>query len=110
MKTAGKIRIVIFASMLVFAIISIYVLNKKGDKNYLEKHCKGIIKGIYFDGYNLGFPTLKIDSELYRFGVKEEKVQHYIKVGDSIVKEKGYKTIKLYHKNEKGIWIEKIFK
>ena len=76
---------------------------------FIEESYRGIITEIKYIEGRRGLPDVKIGNELHYFGY-EEKIIHYIQIGDSIVKESGTEAIKIYRKNLKGKWDEKIFK
>ncbi len=101
--------IIAICAFIVFNINE-YYNDKQAQTAFIEKEFHGIIlEIIYIEGHR-GLPDLKINSKWIYMGVNGQKIQNYIKVSDSIVKDSGTETIKVYRKNYKGIWDEKVFK
>jgi len=63
----------------------------------------------YFDG-NRGLPIIYLRDTSFIMSMKEEKILHYIKVGDSIVKYKDKQTIYVYRKDSLNKWKVVVFK
>ena len=76
---------------------------------FITENYKGLVREIVYKDGKRGLPDVKLDSNWFYFGMNEEKIKLYIRIGDSIVKESGTKTIKIYRKNENGKWVDKIF-
>lgn len=100
--------IVFFAFILFF--VKGYQMDKKAQTAFIEKEFHGIIMEIKYIEGRRGFPDLKINGEWIYLGLNGEKIQNYIEISDSIIKRSGTETIKVYKKNSKGVWIEKVFK
>ena len=102
--------IIAVCAFIVF-FINGYYKDKKAQTAFIEEEFHGIIMEIkYIEGRRRGFPDLKINSKWIYLGLNGEKIQNYIKVSDSIVKDSGTETINVYRKNVKGSWDEKVFK
>ncbi len=101
--------IIATCAFIVFFVNS-YYMNKKAKTAFIEKEYRGIILEIKYVEGNRGDPYVLIGNQWFVFGLNEDKVRNYIKVSDSIVKDSGTETIKVYRKNYKGIWDEKVFK
>ena len=90
--------------------LSGYYKTKESNKFFIEMELHGIINEIkYNEGYR-GLPHIKIDNQWIFIGINGEKVHNHIIIGDSIVKDSGTTTFKVYRKNEQGVWDERIYK
>lgn len=101
-------RIVIaIVIVVILTIASITFYNYYSFKN--KRQYQGIITEITFPENRKGLPMVKIDTTTYYLYKPEKKVFSSLQIGDSIVKETGSLTIKLYHKENDGKWKEMIF-
>lgn len=67
------------------------------------------IQGIQFRPGHRGVPYVKLDTGWYLLRSNAElQIVPYIQVGDSVVKEKGSATIRVFRKNQ-GDWEVKVF-
>ena len=108
-----RIKLIFFtivACAFIVFFINGYYKDKKAQTAFIEKEYYGIILEIKYVEGNRGDPYVQIGSQWFVFGINEDKVRNYIKVSDSIVKDSATETIKVYRKNYKGIWDEKVFK
>ncbi|NVO01732.1 MAG: hypothetical protein HXX09_03445 [Bacteroidetes bacterium] len=78
------------------------------EKRFINKTYNGVIYK-QSDGSKGSFFVTVRDTTLH-LGLFEHKIRDYIKVGDSISKEKGTAAIKVYRKDKDSIWQEKVFK
>ena len=95
--------------LLIF-IVDNFNLDKEGTKKVLERTYHGIILEIKKFKDNRGKLSIRVKDEWIHFGFLDEKVENYILVGDSIVKESGSKKIDVYRKNLNEEWYLKTFK
>lgn len=104
----------ILRSLIGVMFISIITYNVylafKGNQKFIKLEYNGIIQEIRIRENNHGLPDIKINNTWVMLKIQEEKITKYIHVGDSIVKESGSETIKIYRKNETNIWCVKEFK
>ncbi len=108
-KHIKLIFFIIVACAFIVFFINGYYEDKKAQTAFVEKEFHGIINEIKYNEGRRGFPDLKISNNWIYLGLNGEKIQKYIKVSDSIAKDSGTETIKVYRKNNKGNWDEKVF-
>jgi hypothetical protein len=109
-KHIKLIFFIIAACAFIVFFINGYYKDKKEQTAFIEEEFHGIIMEIKYVEGNRGDPYVKIGNQWIVFGPREDKVRNYISVEDSIVKKMGTVTIKVYRKNVKGSWDEKVFK
>lgn len=109
-KHIKLIFFIIAACAFIVFFINGYYKDKKAQTVFIEEEFRGNIMEIKYIEGRRGFPDLNIDSNWIYLGLNGEKIQNYIKVSDSIAKDSGTETIKVYRKNFKGNWNEKVFK
>ena len=102
------IRIILVGLVLISSIIYVYFNIIKSKNSFLAYAFNGKITEIIEGGR--GFPNFKINNKWYYIGITGSHVTNHIQVGDSLIKEKGSTTIKLYRQNKKGEWNVKIYK
>jgi hypothetical protein len=100
---------VIIASILLFVIYDLFT-TYLGNRQYINKNYSGIISDIRVLQESRDLPDIKIKNQWIPLDLLDAKVKHYIQVGDSIVKESGTQTIKVYRRNLKGEWNVQVFK
>jgi len=108
-KHIKLIFFIIVACAFIVFFINGYYKDKKAQTAFVEKEFHGIILEIKYVEGNRGDPYVQIGSQWFVFGINEDKVRDYIKVSDSITKDSGTETIKIFRKNNKGTWDEKVF-
>jgi hypothetical protein len=101
--------IIVISAFIVFFRYG-YSIDKRAQASFREMEFHGVIKEIIYSEGKRGFPDLQIDNQWIFLGLNGEKIQNHIKVSDSIVKNSGTETIKIYRKNNKKGWDEKVFK
>jgi predicted PurR-regulated permease PerM len=110
MKTIRKViiiaTIVFFLGFIVYT--AFYII--KGDRESLMREYAGIISEIRYLYGNRGIADIKINDQWIPLGVEDSRIQGYIQLGDSIVKESGTVVIYVYRKNSKGEWEGRLFK
>lgn len=104
------ISIIIVVCCILISCANAYEKDRKARANFYERDFHGVIKEIKYNEGRRGFPDIKLTNEWIYLGLSGQKIQNYILVDDSIVKDSGTETIKVYRKNSKGIWDEKVFK
>jgi len=92
----------------VFFII-VLVASLRGRYHFINRNYSGIITEIRWRDNTHGLPDIKLNGEWIFLDVPDSKIATFIQVGDSVVKETGTSEIKVYKKNIKGKWFEKIF-
>lgn len=97
---------ILFFSFIIYTIYLMY----HGREQFMNRAYSGVISEIRILQGNRDLPDIKIYNQWIPLSVDDSKVKHYIQVGDSIVKESGTETIKVYHKNFKGEWDVQVFK
>ncbi len=109
-KKIMKFNIIVWLVILTISTIYVYYNRSGGYQEFINLKFNGIVKEIIYYKGNRGMPDFKVSTEWYYLGLDGEEVTKNFKVGDSIIKEKGSTTIKLYRKNKKGEWNVKIYK
>lgn len=92
--------------LLVFFLIS-ECEDEQAQNSFLERNLNGIVEDIHYKDFNWGYPEYKVNGKWIFFGGFFEYSEEYIDIGDSLVKEKGDITVKVYSKNNKGDWFLK---
>ena len=100
--------ILVAISFISFFLYSYYKDNI-ATKYYINRTYNGIIQEIAIIENDRGIPNIRINNKWLFLGMSDSKVKHYIKTGDSISKQTGEIQVKVYRKNNSGVWIEKIF-
>lgn len=101
-------------ALIAIAIFSINVIIHRINSNMAKENFKTIqykyvIEDIEYRVNNKGCPHIKVNGNWRYLNNTECKISDYIQIGDSISKESGSMTIKVYRKNEEGVWIKKSF-
>lgn len=110
LKRIYKILLILMCAWLVIGfVIFIEYPAYLADRIYLRSSYNYTIEEIKFEEGHRGFPYIKVDSNWYLLKVDEMKIVPYILVGDSIVKESGDRTIKVFRKDGNGRLILKEF-
>jgi NRPS condensation-like uncharacterized protein len=109
MKSFKTVSIIFISCFILFLILRTIVLNQ--DEIRKEEVKKRFYKGTILkveEGGRGAFWLYLTDTTLL-LNIFERKIRDYIQVGDSISKEKGTATIKVYRKDKDSIWQEKVF-
>lgn len=94
--------------LILFVILKLSNTNTNSDQKEIQFRGK-ILKLQYFDG-NRGLPIIYLSDTSFLMSMKEEKILHYIKVGDSIVRNLNSPTIYIYRKDSLDLWRVVVFK
>ena len=109
-KAIKLIAIIILGLGFLIFIIHAYYLDHGAKREYLYRSIHGIIEEIKIEEGNRRLPTLKINNQWIFLDMPGEKIDHYIQTRDSLVKDSGSTSIKVFRKNEKNEWYVKVFK
>ncbi|PKP20830.1 MAG: hypothetical protein CVU05_08180 [Bacteroidetes bacterium HGW-Bacteroidetes-21] len=103
----------IFSKLILFIVLFsiLFVLGGviNGHFHFKDRKYYGIIEKIEYPENRRGSPVIFINTNGIQLSMEEFKIYSSLRVGDSIVKESGTTTIKLYHKEANGKWREMIF-
>jgi hypothetical protein len=72
------------------------------DKDFIDLKYRSVIHQIEYRPGHRGAPHIKFDSAWYLLTIDEMYIVPYIQVGDSIVKEKGVREVKVYRRGIDG--------
>jgi hypothetical protein len=109
-KEIRIIRKVLFGLIFIGFIIFIFYQIHKDKKSkimFSNEVYKGIVEDEIYGEMKRGFPDYLINGQWVYFGGFFSGSKKIIEVGDSLVKEKGDITVKVYSKNNTGDWILK---
>ena len=110
MKYFKLLYFLLLITMFVLFIIKGFEMDKQAKVKSIKRSYFGKIKDIKYVEGNRGDPSVKIGNNVFVFGYLEDKVRHYVKVGDSIAKDSGSTAIRVFRKDSNGVWHEKVFK
>lgn len=103
------IALIVLVAIILFAFF--ISLKLENDVNhFIDKEFNGVITNIKYVEGNRGNPSIELNNDWVYIGLYGSKVNQYIQIGDSIIKESETKEIKVYRLNSKGEWTERIFK
>lgn len=108
-----KIRTIAIAVMVAAGLVwlyNVYLLDRKATEKHLKLEYNGIINKIHHYWGDRGVPMILVDTQWIYLNVLDSKFSHYVLVGDSIYKESGSETVKIFRKNSDETWSVKVFK
>jgi len=108
-KFKGIVITIIIVAFIIFIVqiaFQIHVANK------MFNNCKynGIIMDIRQLEGNRGVHDILINNEWHSGCIYESKIWSYIRINDSIAKDSGTETIRVFRKNEYDEWVVRVFK
>ncbi len=90
--------------MLAIFFVKAYYKDKQASAKWHESGYYGMIEEIqYFHG-NRGDARILMNGNWKTIGTNEDKISNYIKVGDSLVKDRNSELIIVYSKDSMNLW------
>lgn len=100
---------IVGAWLILGTIIFIIYPAWRADNAFIDLEYRSKIYDIEYRTGHRGHPHLKLNSGWYLLTIDEMQIAPYIHKGDSIIKEKGSRTIKIFSNDENGNLISKEF-